>query len=133
MYFRVSTMAGLPDGRGPRATCLRRCSQALALSKVTLGAVWDWVAGASRVTPVGAMLLTLVGATLLACVGAILLSLVGATELTLFRAIALSFASIAFAALMQPIASVENAPTSNALRTGRDRFRTDKCCDRTNK
>src|SRR5262245_9035719 len=125
MYFRVSTIAGVPDGRGPKATCLRRCSHDLALSKVTFGEVWGSIVGGMLLTLVGAVVRTLVGASLvtsagavlLACVGAIPVSRFGATELTLVRAIALSFGSIAFAAPVQPTASVESAPASNALRT----------------
>src|SRR5688500_3752620 len=33
MYWRVLALAGEPDGRGPIASCCRRCSHALLLSK----------------------------------------------------------------------------------------------------
>src|SRR5688572_18312281 len=57
-------MAGVPDGRGPMETCLRRCSQARLLSKTGFGAIWASLAGASLASLVGATRLSFVGAGL---------------------------------------------------------------------
>ena len=62
MYLRVSTIAGVPDGRGPKPTCFCRCPHAFALSNVTLGAICASFAGATALSSVGAILLSLVGA-----------------------------------------------------------------------
>src|SRR5215204_1593429 len=42
-------MAGVPDGRGPKETCLRRCSHALLLSNWGFGALCASTAGAGSI------------------------------------------------------------------------------------
>src|SRR5688572_16497520 len=71
-------MAGVPDGRGPMETCLRRCSQARLLSKTGFGAIWASLGGASLASLVGAIGLSLVGARFASPVGATRLLFVGA-------------------------------------------------------
>src|SRR5262245_27835082 len=80
MYFRVSTMAGVPEGRGPIETCLRRCSHARLPSNAIFGAICPSLVGAIGLPLVSAILLSLVGVMLLSFVGASLPSLVGASD-----------------------------------------------------